>query len=419
VAVTALPVELRAVEPWRGGWSVADVVGNLLLFAPLGGLLARRSLWLALGIALALSALIEIAQLWSAARFPSPLDVAANTVGAALGWWFVQRRGKAARLRQIAQVDGRLTLVAVCVAVGLLLNWTTPIRSSTLADWAAVYPLQLGNEATGDRPWRGTMSSLALFARSLLREEIRAGSTALADRSDAIVVLPHLVRMNGGRSVLLPAEAAEEFARQAMATDAFSVLAQITTERAEQTGPARIVSFSTDPYHRNFDLGQDGTRLAFRVRTPLSGANGERQRLTSAPVLKAAEPVWIAATYDGRIARIYADGDLVGRLDLGAAACRIPTLCDASLATGWAAIAGVFTLVALLLVQPRTRPAVVVAALVAGLAATALPWLLDLEPVLTADQPAATLGPLLGAGAVAAARLAALRAEGVRDPSAR
>jgi outer membrane protein assembly factor BamB len=53
-----------------------------------------------------------------------------------------------------------------------------------------------------------------------------------------------------------------------------------TTDDARQTGPARILTFSSDPYHRNFTLGQEGDRVVFRLRTPETGENGMNPETT-------------------------------------------------------------------------------------------------------------------------------------------
>jgi glycopeptide antibiotics resistance protein len=63
---------------------LAAVVGNVLVFAVLGWLLARRRLP-AVALACALSVSIEIAQLWIPGRTTSVDDVLLNTLGAWLG----------------------------------------------------------------------------------------------------------------------------------------------------------------------------------------------------------------------------------------------------------------------------------------------------------------------------------------------
>ena len=50
-----------------------------------------------------------------------------------------------------------------------------------------------------------------------------------------------------------------------------SVEAVIRPDRLDQTGPARIVTFSSDSGNRNFTLGQQNDSLVFRLRTPSTG----------------------------------------------------------------------------------------------------------------------------------------------------
>ena len=57
-------------------------------------------------------------------------------------------------------------------------------------------------------------------------------------------------------------------------TNELSVETVLKTHDLSQTGPARIISFSLDPYRRNFTLGQERSRLILRLRTPLTGDNG-------------------------------------------------------------------------------------------------------------------------------------------------
>lgn len=66
-----------------------EVVANVAMFVPLGLLVAAsrrlRRPWLAVPIALAFSAAIETTQIALPGRYPTVLDVVANTLGAALG----------------------------------------------------------------------------------------------------------------------------------------------------------------------------------------------------------------------------------------------------------------------------------------------------------------------------------------------
>ena len=78
--------------PWTEPDAV-NIVGNVLLFAPLGAGLqllgwgGRRTV----AAGFALSAAVELAQLAIPGRTTSTADVLCNTAGAALGWWIASR----------------------------------------------------------------------------------------------------------------------------------------------------------------------------------------------------------------------------------------------------------------------------------------------------------------------------------------
>ncbi|MGY2743206.1 VanZ family protein [Arthrobacter sp. UYCu723] len=85
---------LRKLHRWGiPGWidyAFVESASNVLLFVPLGALvvriLGRRCWWAGVAAGMLLSGLIELAQLlFLPARYPTLLDVAANTAGATLG----------------------------------------------------------------------------------------------------------------------------------------------------------------------------------------------------------------------------------------------------------------------------------------------------------------------------------------------
>lgn len=67
-------------------------------------------------------------------------------------------------------------------------------------------------------------------------------------------------------------------------TNQLSVEATISPSKENQTGPARIVTFSTDVNQRDFTLGQEGDKLIVRIRTPQTGRNGVGNTETGIPV---------------------------------------------------------------------------------------------------------------------------------------
>ncbi|MEQ1760224.1 MAG: VanZ family protein [Vicinamibacterales bacterium] len=74
-----------------------DLVANVLLYIPFGYLGFRldpmRRPWLVVGLAVLLSLVTEISQVYSVGRFPSTTDLTCNVYGAWLGTWHRKPRG--------------------------------------------------------------------------------------------------------------------------------------------------------------------------------------------------------------------------------------------------------------------------------------------------------------------------------------
>ncbi|MAF10410.1 hypothetical protein CMK11_08160 [Candidatus Poribacteria bacterium] len=92
--------------------------------------------------------------------------------------------------------------------------------------------------------------------------------------------------------------------------NALTVEATIAPRDLSQSGPARIVTFSTDSGSRNFTLGQQGDRLVFRLRTPRTGANGASPEVDLGP-LTAREPQHVVVTYSAGKLVYYRNGKQV------------------------------------------------------------------------------------------------------------
>jgi len=93
--------------------------------------------------------------------------------------------------------------------------------------------------------------------------------------------------LNGGSCVATNAGA--RLLEACRASNALTIEATLTPANITQDGPARIVTFSSDPANRNFTLGQQQGKLILRLRTPPTGLNGtnpELIRLSKVPTLK-------------------------------------------------------------------------------------------------------------------------------------
>jgi hypothetical protein len=399
VAATAIPAELRGPVRWSGELNPLDVAQNLMLYVPLGAALWRRPSWLVLVTAALFSCLIEFAQVWMINRDPSPVDVAANAAGALAGAVAWRRAGFGVAPETCTSRLSSTSLAGLAILAALiLLAWGLPVQSPALSDWNPDYPLQLGNEATQDRAWSGVIHRLVLRPSAKLPHQATGSDTdeGVIERTDPII-------LSGGRRIVTPEAASRAFADAAMRENSFTVIARVTAADAVQDGPARIVSFSVDPFHRNFDLGQQGRSVVLRVRTPVSGPNGENFRVETAPILSSGEATLIVASYDGAVARIHVNGRLQGRRNIAAAGCSAAFMCGSAVPIAWAVLGAVATLIALALIPWNTRKHALGIAVLGAAVAVALPRLLHVGSVPLATQPWAQLVALLGATAVAIA----------------
>jgi len=89
-----------------------------------------------------------------------------------------------------------------------------------------------------------------------------------------------------------------------------TIVAWLTTARLNQVGPARIVSYSQDPFFRNFTLGQENGDLVFRLRTTRTNLNGMNPEFTVPGTFVPGKRQHIVMTYDHLNYRFYVDGQL-------------------------------------------------------------------------------------------------------------
>jgi hypothetical protein len=82
----------------------------------------------------------------------------------------------------------------------------------------------------------------------------------------------HLVLAGG--AWLLPPAVGEQLLAACRQTQELTLELAFRADVGKQAGPARLLSFSADPYNRNFTLGQADQQLILRLRTPRSGNNG-------------------------------------------------------------------------------------------------------------------------------------------------
>ncbi len=340
-------------------YALKDFPRNVVLFIPFGfgfACLAVSKGWgnravsliATLSAGLTLSFAVELSQVFLPLRFSSLADILANGVGTFLGFaaflfWgerflnfittSVDKTKQYFSLRKLA-----IVFVAYCSLVMLASAWAND--ATTLGNWDPTFPLILGNERTGDRPWQGNISQLFITNRALPDEEVAelfsqvvpdtapestiAAYYRLADDKNLSDLMGNLlplswqgqgqevaqsdrgtfVSANRWLQTLAPVTL---LAQDITATSEFSMGAIIASATADQTGPARIVSISADPYHRNLTLAQEGADLVLRLRTPLTGENGMNPEWIVPNVFVDTKPRHVIITYNGTDIRIYLD----------------------------------------------------------------------------------------------------------------
>jgi hypothetical protein len=325
-----IPVGLRhpSLAYIRDVIDPADFVNNLILYMPLGIALGGTSVVRALLFGLSLSTCAEVLQLGYVDRIPSFLDIASNTCGAVIGYLMASlllRMGHDPRSLRLYR-----PIAVAAIPLGILGALSLLHRSppSDFSNWSPAFHLAAGNELTGDRPWSGTISELAIYPFAMSPSQI----SDLADKPsmewpNAAAVLgpmqPTALTKGLGRRLLSRQEELTLY-HTLVSHGQLSLLVRMQTSSLEQTGPARIVTYSLDPVNRNFTLGQIGNSLTFRLRTPSSGLNGTNPALYSGPVLSLNHSSLVAAVYDGRVSWLYVDGKLVSKVDLGTQRPRLP-----------------------------------------------------------------------------------------------
>jgi hypothetical protein len=108
--------------------------------------------------------------------------------------------------------------------------------------------------------------------------------------------------------------AAERLLSACRDSNELTIEALLIAGKEKQSGPARIVTFSTDSASRNFTLGQEGDKLILRLRTPKSGLNGMPPEVRLAKVTPGT-PQHIIVSYRPGLLVCFLNGEEVVRTD--------------------------------------------------------------------------------------------------------
>jgi hypothetical protein len=309
-------------------FQTADFINNIILYMPLGIALSGTSLLRALLFGLFLATGAEAWQLGCLDRIPSLMDVAGNTLGSVVGYLvaaiLVRVTGHDPKALRISRPLAAATIPIAIVGTILLVHHRTV---SDLSDWSPRFHLAIGNELTGDRPWAGSVSRLAIYPFAMSSTQVnnlaRPGVGPTPAEPPIVDLTPPADSATLNAHPLLPRQEELRLYETLVSRNQFTLVVAMRPSSLDQTGPARIVTYSQDAFNRNFTLGQINKALTFRLRTPASGPNGVDPALYTGSVLSAGHTSLVAAVYDGRVSRLYVDGKPAAQADLGARRPRI------------------------------------------------------------------------------------------------
>ena len=334
----------------------SDQVNNVLLFLPFGfgltGLLQGKKTKLILqliAVTLAsagLSSTVELLQIMVPSRTPTPADIFNNSFGGFLGlicFYIWNSQSFKAILQRIesSKASNSISKITLFFSGYIILTFliTIPWQATTsLSGWNPNFPLIIGNEKTANRGWEGYISELNITNQALSQNQVKqifSQSNSFQILKDSLVAdyeftgkgpykdksgkQPDLL-WNGESTTenqegilisannwLQTATPVTSLSKSISETSKFTISTILTTTQTEQTGPARIISLSGDSLRRNFTLGQQGSDLVFRVRTPLTGANASDVKLDVPNVFNDKKPHQIVITYSKSSLIIYVD----------------------------------------------------------------------------------------------------------------
>ena len=350
----------------------SDFFLNVLLFVPFGfGLSARvrqrcSSRWTSLLAALAMGAsvsyVVELLQFYIPARDSGWEDVISNTAGSVAGFFLFELCGGAV-LRRLSKWEdlfegwlsprrAALLLVsyfAVCCGISVRLQ-----NETRLSNWDPQSILTVGNDASGQNPWRGQIFLLQIWNRALPEQAVRrvtrpestddaragllgsydfTGSPPYQDQRNFLPALfwtPEQLQFTSARATALDARPwlrtkspVENLTREIEKSSQFTVHI-VCAPATIQDAKGRIVSLSQSADNVNFHLRQEGQFLVLWFRNPLSETRSVLAWRVQG-VFEAGKMRDIVASYDGSDAFIYLDGNRVPqtyRLSPGASLMR-------------------------------------------------------------------------------------------------
>ncbi|WP_233501258.1 hypothetical protein [Acaryochloris thomasi] len=210
----------------------------------------------------------------------------------------------------------------------------------SITNWKQKFPITLGNEQTGERPWLGSIAELWVTDYALKFKETKAildGQSPNLLQQDHLVAFYQLGDQGSGKdqsgnlsdliwqgptsgdqtalgsfsrsdSWLQTAQPATRLIKKLKQENQFSFGVKFQARSLEQDGPARLVSLAKDTSDWNFMLGQENKSLVFRLHMLFTeNGNYVDPQVRFPRVFVDTLPHQVVITYTGELIQIYVD----------------------------------------------------------------------------------------------------------------
>jgi hypothetical protein len=152
------------------------------------------------------------------------------------------------------------------------------------------------------KTWPGSDDRLQLIWKNDRESDL------LKSRGEAII--NDSGELDIGVGAFVAPELDEKLLSACQRTNQLTIEAVITISKMDQSGPARIISFSKDAARRNFTLGQEGKHIVIRLRTPHTGLNGLNPQISACQITPN-KPMHIVVSYYPGNLYCYLNGEVV------------------------------------------------------------------------------------------------------------
>ena len=348
-SVSGEPSFAKVLDNFHYTTTLNDFLVNLFLLTPFGFSFAwvcsikhlnRNALFfLTILASFSFSLTIELVQTFSPVRNSNTMDLIANTISGGFGLIIFRycRDYIFQGIRFFLNPQKIALVLTAYLTFTLILSATLP-SAAQLNNWDN-FPLALGNELNRERPWQGRVYQFYLANRTLSQAELitaLTGANPFNDNPDGLIADYEIVGnydysdKTGNLNDLTwqndtPKFAANEpvllnkhnwlatnspiklISQKVKETSQFTIVATIATNKTDQVGPARIISYSQDNRVRNFSLSQYHSDLSLRLRTPITSKNGNKPELIVPNVFSDTQPHNIVVSYDGAQVIFYID----------------------------------------------------------------------------------------------------------------